>query len=308
MIRLKLNSSKSGVLYHFTRKVETIYSILQNGLRTSSSYESHMRQVDPNDSKMKNRVSKKYAENPEMAFVSLTRNPSIMPHQGKDTGAWRYGVIFSADKLSTVAKLMPYQYNTSNHYFTLTITALKDDPDGYSYSTDTSPEEIKVHSTGREDNPPIDEFLDVFYKMADNPPPGFTCDEKVNEWTIGGELTPEYPFRKLPRLIQKMLTSTAFEAEDRAFFTNTKNKSFVDETEEEFAKRKEAHPEATRKEGTKKAIIGLIWPDTEYWSQDAEKIRQEFPQYKMYAYRDPKAELDPDAKPVPKEAYKQPIA
>lgn len=308
MIRLRLNSSKSGVLYHFAPNVYVVYSILRNGLRTSSNYESHMRHVDPNDQKMKSKVSKKFAENPEMAFVSLTRNPSIMPRQGSKTGAWRYGVVFSADKLSDVAKLMPYQYNASNHYFTLSVTALEDDPGGYSYSTDTSPEEIEVHSTGKEDNPPLDQFLDVFYQMADNPPPGFSCNEQVGEWTIGGELTPEYSFEKLPRLIQKMLTSTAFEAEDRAFFPNTGKKSFVDETDEEFAERKEAYPEATKKEGTKKAIIGLIWPDTEYWSYEAEKIRREFPQYRMYVYRDPNSELDPNSKPVPKEAYRQPVA
>lgn len=308
MIRLNLNSAKSGVLYHFARTIDVIYSILRNGLQTSSMYESHMRHIDPDDSKMKSKVSKKFAENPEMAFVSLTRNPSIMPRQGKDTGAWRYGVIFSADKLSNVAKLIPYQYNTSNHYFSITVNPLDDDPGGYSYSTDTSPEAIEVRSTGKEDDTPLDQFLDVFYQMSENPPPGFSFDEQKNEWTIGGDLTPEYPFEKLPRIIQKMLTSTGFESEDRAFFPNTGRKSFVDETDEEFAKRKEAHPEATKKEGTKKAIIGLIWPDTEYWSPEAEKIRQAFPQYPMYVYRDPKAELDPDAKPVPKEAYRQPIA
>lgn len=177
---IRLNTSKSGVLYHFTPSVETVYLILKNGLRTSSNYESHMRQITKSGSKLRNRVSQKFAEHPEMAFVSLTRNPSIMPNQGKDTGAWRYGVVFSSDKLSTVARLMPYQYNTSNHYFSLTITALEDDPDGYSYSTDTSPEEIVVHSReGAE--APLDIFLDVFYSLADNPPPGFECSESTGE-------------------------------------------------------------------------------------------------------------------------------
>ena len=166
MIRLNLNSAKSGVLYHFARTVDVIYSILRNGLQTSSICESHMRHVDPNDPKMKSKVSKKFAESPEMAFVSLTRNPSIMPRQGKDTGSWRYGVIFSADKLSNVAKLIPYQYNTSNHYFSITVNPLKGDPGGYIYSTDTSPEAIEVRSTGKEDDTPLDQFLDVFYQMV----------------------------------------------------------------------------------------------------------------------------------------------
>ena len=304
MIHLQLNASKSGVLYHFTPTIDTIYSILKNGLRTSSNYESHMRQMSSKD--MKNKLSKKYADNPEMAFVSLTRNPSVMPNQGKATGAWRYGVVFSADKLSNVAKLMPYQYNTSNHTFSLTITELEDDPDGYSYSTDTSPEEIVVHSKEGEDAP-LDIFLDTFYELADNPPTGFTFDEQDGEWTMVGTLTPEFSFKKLPKLIQTMLTSLSFEAEERAFFPNTKKKSFVDETEEEFLKRKEANPDAVRKEGTCKAIIGTIFPDTEYWSENAIKIRQAYPEYKMYVYRDPNAKLDPNKEPVPKDAYKQPI-
>ena len=305
MIHLQLNASKSGVLYHFTSTIDNIYSILKNGLRTSSNYEAHMRQMSDDD--MKNKLSKKYAENPEIAFVSLTRNPSIMPNQGKTTGAWRYGVVFSADKLSNIAKIMPYQYNTSNHKFSLTVTELEDDADGYSYSTDTSPEEIKVHSKEGE-AAPLDVFLDTFYELADNSPVGFTFDEQDGEWTIVGKLTPEFSFKNLPKLIQTMLTSLSFEAEERAFFPNTKKKSLVDETEESFLKRKEDHPTAIRKEGTRKAIIGTIFPDTEYWSEDAKKIRQMYPEYKMYVYRDPNAELDPDSKSAPADAYKQPIA
>lgn len=304
MIHLQLNASKSGVLYHFTPTIDTIYSILKNGLRTSSNYEAHMRQMSSEN--MKNKLSKKYAENPEMAFVSLTRNPSIMPNQGKATGAWRYGVVFSADKLSNIAKIMPYQYNTSNHTFSLTVTELEDDADGYSYSTDTSPEEIIVHSKEGEEAP-LDVFLDTFYELADNPPVGFTFDEQDGEWTMVGKLTPEFSFKKLPKLIQTMLTSLSFEAEERAFFPNTKKKSLVDETEEEFSKRKEAHPEAVRKEGTRKAIIGTIFPDTEYWSEDAIKLREDYPEYKMYVYKDPNTKLDPNAPQIPKEAYKQPI-
>lgn len=305
MIHLQLNASRSGVLYHFTPTIDTIYSILKNGLRTSSNYEAHMRQISGDS--MKNKLSKKYAENPEMAFVSLTRNPSVMPNQGKATGAWRYGVVFSADKLSNVAKLMPYQYNTSNHTFSLTITELEDDPDGYSYSTDTSPEEIVIHSKEGEDAP-LDIFLDTFYELADNPPVGFTFDEQDGEWTIVGKLTPEFSFKNLPKLIQTMLTSLSFEAEERAFFPNTKKKSLVDETEEAFLKKKETHPAAIRKEGTRKAIIGTIFPDTEYWSEDAKKIRQMYPEYKMYVYRDPTTKLDPNEAQIPEAAYKQPIS
>ena len=73
MIRLNLNSANSGVLYHFAPNVYVVYSILKNGLRTGSNYESHMRHVDPDDSKMKSKVSKKFAENPGRMRVRYPR-------------------------------------------------------------------------------------------------------------------------------------------------------------------------------------------------------------------------------------------
>lgn len=46
-LRIKLNSSRSGVLYHFADDLSTVESILQNGLRISDEYQAHMRDVSP---------------------------------------------------------------------------------------------------------------------------------------------------------------------------------------------------------------------------------------------------------------------
>lgn len=283
MLRLKLNAARSGTLYHFTESLPIVESILENGLRTSTEYESHMRDIKGNP-KIKNKMSKTYAENPEMAFVSLTRSPSIIPRQGAGNNAWRYGVIFSADRLSDIAKILPYQYDTSHHPISITVNELEDDPRGFMYSTDISPDDIEVHSKG--DDSPLDDFLDVFYELSDNPPPGFTFDEQQGEWTIQGELTSDYSFNDLPPMLQRMLTSTGFEAEERAFFPNAQTKEYID--------------------ATKKAIIGLVVPDTEYNSEEVQSLAQKY-SYPVYVYRDPKQPL-PEGESVPKEAYRQPTA
>lgn len=289
MLRVTLNSARSGVLYHFARDLDTVSLILKNGLRTSPVTEEHMRHMT---SAGKRKLSRQYAENPESAFVSLTRSPSIMPRQGKDTGtdSWRYGVVFSADKLSNIAKIVPYQYSTSNHDFSLTVYATQTAPDakgkthndgGITFATEIS-EDITWKATGK-DNEPLDYFLDAFYKLMDENAP-FTFKDDLAEWEISGTLTEEFSFKKLPSYIQKMMTAVGFEAEERALFPNAGTKTNI--------------PETT------KAIIGVVVPDTEYQSDDVDALKSAYPGMKIYAYRDPNG----GESQAPKEAYRQPIA
>ena len=121
-LRIKLNSSRSGVLYHFADDLSTVESILQNGLRISDEYQAHMRDVSPC---AKKKLSRMYAENPEMAYVSLARNPSIIT-KARDM-SWNYGVVFSADKLADIAKMMPYNFNTSNRFISYSAQQWDDD-------------------------------------------------------------------------------------------------------------------------------------------------------------------------------------
>ena len=289
---LRLNCARSGVLYHFTHSMKTVEKIVENGLRTSTVTESHSREV-ANNPRMKRRLSKEYAENPEMAFVSLARSPSAVVQAGYDYDpedpAWVYGVIFNADKLSDIAKIIPYQYNSSVHEFELVVYELEDDPGGMMYSTDSSADRV-LHSTGKEADgeAPLDRFLDAFYKMEGDPKCPLELREEAGMWTIHGTFTDEYPFRALPDTIQNMLVSVGYESEDRMLFPDAKPRQII--------------------EATKEAIIGIIVPDTRYWSVPVEEFREAFPEYPVYAYRDPKMKRLPGTQPVPAEAYKLPTA
>lgn len=289
---LKLNCARSGVLYHFTHSMKTVTKIVDAGLKTSSVAEDHSREVADNP-RMKKRLSKEYAERPEMAFVSLGRSPSVVVHAAYEADpedpAWVYAVIFNADRLSDIAKIIPYQYNATSREFDLVIYSLEDDPDGITYSTDVSGDRI-IHSTGNEKpgEAPLDRFLDAFYEMADDPNCPLTCEEEAGMWEIKGRLTKDYPFRKLPDAIQNMLISVGYESEDRMLFPNAKPETII--------------------EGTKKAIIGILVPDTKYWNWQVEEFREAFPEYPVYAYRDPKVGKSHTGRKVPPEAYRLPTA
>ena len=289
---LRLNCARSGVLYHFTHSMKTVEKIVENGLRTSSVTEDHSREV-ANNPHMKKRLSKEYADHPEMAFVSLARSPSVIVKAGYDYDpedpAWVYGVIFSADRLSDIAKIIPYQYHSSVREFELVVYELEDDPGGMTYATDSSADRV-VHSTGKEakGDEPIEKFLDAFYEMDGDPKCPFELTEERGMWTIHGMFTDEYPFRALPDTIQNMLISVGYESEDRMLLPDAKPKQIIEET--------------------KKAIIGIIVPDTRYWSAPVEDFRAAYPEYPVYAYRDPKMKKLAGSRPVPAEAYRLPTA
>lgn len=285
MLKLNVNAARTGVLYHFGPDMKTVESIIENGLRTSKYAEPHMRKYPEDTSKIKNKTSKRYATDPTSAFVSLTRNPSIMPREGQAWGMWRYGVVFDADKLADIAKMLPYQYNTSNHQFDLTVTELDDDPGGFQYSTDTS-DYKEVHSKEGEEETPLDQFLDMFYSLQEQKNIPLTFKEQRGSWTIHGELSKDYNFFSLPRLLQKLLVSCNFEAEDRAYFPKSKTSEFVP--------------------ATRKAIVGIIVPDSEYYSEAVTKVTEKYPDLPVYAYRDPVNKLPKGENAVPRAAYRVP--
>ena len=287
---LRLNCARSGVLYHFTHSMKTVTKIVENGLRTSTVAEDHSREVSSNP-RMKKRLSKEYAENPEMAFVSLARSPSVVVQAGYDYDpedpAWVYAVIFNADRLSDIAKIIPYQYNSSVREFELVVYELEDDPGGMTYATDASGDRV-IHSTGKEaeGDAPIERFLDAFYEMDGDPKCPLELKEEAGMWTIHGTFTDEYPFRALPDAIQNMLVSVGYESEDRLLFPDARPKTII--------------------EGTKKAIVGILVPDTQYWGPRVEEFREAFPEYPIYAYRDPKIGKSSIGRKVPPEAYRLP--
>lgn len=288
-LRIKLNSSRSGVLYHFADDLSTVESILQNGLRISDEYQAHMRDVSPG---AKKKLSRMYAENPEMAYVSLARNPSIIT-KARDM-SWNYGVVFSADKLADIAKMMPYNFNTSNRFISYSAQQWDDDKGGFWLQSNLSDWDASITSKGNEPEgeTPYDKLVDAMQELKNTPNCPIKVSQDGNEWTFEGNLSKEYSFRDLPKYLQKLLGKADFQSEDRAFFPGKKVHEYVPET--------------------KKAIIGVIVPDNQYQMPHCKEFREKHPDVKMYVYHNPvpdyaKSWYETD-EPVPKEAYRKPIA
>ena len=110
-------------------------------------------------------------------------------------------------------------------------------------------------------------------------------------WYIHGKLPEGATFKQLPLSIQKMLSAFGLdisnESEDRLLITGAKPKEYIPET--------------------RKAIIGIIVPRTEYYSDDVDAFRQRHPDIPVYAYKANNEEA-PITKQIPKEAYRNPIA
>lgn len=108
MLRLRtlltLNSAASGVLYHYTNSMQSVESIVENGLRTS---------IYPAPE----------GEEP-LVGVSLSRTKTTIPYSTNDTHThgyafdnegseykrWVYGVMFSRAMLAQVGKIRPYDW------------------------------------------------------------------------------------------------------------------------------------------------------------------------------------------------------
>lgn len=108
MLRLRtfltLNSAAGGVLYHYTNSMQSVESIVENGLKTS---------IYPAPE----------GEEP-LVGVSLSRTKTTIPYTTNDTHThgyatddegseykrWVYGVIFSRAVLSQIGKIRPYDW------------------------------------------------------------------------------------------------------------------------------------------------------------------------------------------------------
>lgn len=100
-------------------------------------------------------------------------------------------------------------------------------------------------------------------------------------------------FRDMPPFIQALASkSTLYESEDRLLLPGYKPKECIQETT--------------------KGIIGVILPRSEYYSEQGEALMQQYPNLKFYAYDNPSDRFGPNKgkpdKPIPKEAYRNPVA
>ena len=292
MIRLRLNASKGGVLYHFTRTMEDVDLIVSNGLRTSRDMESHMQNI-PDSSELRNKTSKRLAGSEYSSYVSFARSPSVITNIGRD---WVYGVIFNAEKISALGRVKPYHYGTADHFFGLHIDKLDDG--GIEFGTDVSaPIRIPAKQGSAEEDTPWYKFMDNLEELDDQMRrwssqhkgriPPLTISIRGDQVDIDGSLNYHYYFANLPLYFQKMLSAAGFESEDRLLVPEKSKGALLS--------------------ATKNAVVGIIVPDWQYWSTAVESFRRKHPDIPIYAYR--RGNRKPSSeKPVPKEAYKLPTA
>lgn len=240
---IRINTAKSpGLVFHFTRTLGSLDSIIENGLRYSS-------QKEPSTQR-----SKRFKEAPESYFISTTRSPAAI-YQAK--GSWNYGLILDNRVLTDNQFESEYFYNLAPHPVTIVVDQVGKD---WFYFVSSDMTDIKHRLTDKE----ADEFIDFFYDITDRDG-RFSGDEERGEYALTFNLA-EVDQKDLPGVIHRMLRVSGNEAEQRLHFPKAKERGAID---------------------IRKAILGVLVPDTKYYSESAEKFREKYPNIKMYVYRDP---------------------
>lgn len=186
------------------------------------------------------------------SFVSTTRTPSTIYNA---SSSWRYGVILDAAKLSDKEFFRPYDYNLSEHELGIYVEN-RGPYWTYFIDSDMSNKEHKMTESM------MDDFLDLFYDTEDDY--RYQHEEDVGHYHLSftiGEEPGEIPLKKIPPVLFNMMKVSGFESEDRIY--------------------------SDEPVSIKNALVGVLVPDSEYFSEDAEEFRQSHPNFPMYIYRDP---------------------
>lgn len=110
-------------------------------------------------------------------------------------------------------------------------------------------------------------------------------------WEIYGTLPEGTSFQKLPITMQKIISklgTPVYESEDRILLPNAKPGEYVP--------------------ATKKAIIGIIVPRSQYSSKEVEAFKQRHPDIPVHVYADKYEKSNEAYKSIPRSAYQNPIA
>lgn len=109
-------------------------------------------------------------------------------------------------------------------------------------------------------------------------------------WRVYGKLPEGTSFQKLPITMQKILSKLGmleYESEDRILLPNAKPGEYVP--------------------ATKKAIIGIVVPRSQYSSKEVEAFKQKHPEIPVYVYADKYEESNEAYKSIPRSTYQNPI-
>ncbi len=96
MRELRLNCSSGGVLYHYTRTTDSLNEILEEGLKPSDRFEQNR-------------------EGKTVPFISFSRTRVSPPYFHDGANSWKYGIMFSRNKISNLGKLTPYRHGGYGH-------------------------------------------------------------------------------------------------------------------------------------------------------------------------------------------------
>lgn len=107
MKELRLNCSSGGVLYHYTSTAESLNEILEEGLKPSYRFE-------------KNREGK------TVPFISFSRTRVSPPYYKEGNNSWKYGIMFSRNKISNLGRLTPYRHGDNSKKFEQLTMIVKD--------------------------------------------------------------------------------------------------------------------------------------------------------------------------------------
>lgn len=198
--------------------------------------------------------SKKFQDDPKARFISTTRTPSTIYNAST---RWRYGLILDGGVLSDTKTIRPYDYNMSNHKLSLFVSTIDGKTWSYFVDSDESNVDRKLNKSE------LMQFL-KFYNKAKVEDKRFKCFEEDGTFQVTftvGKGKGEVPPKDLPPILQMMLRTSGYESEERIFSDEPVDIS--------------------------KALMGVLIPDTQYFTDEGEDFRKRHSNVKMYVYRDP---------------------
>lgn len=231
---------------------------------------------------------KEIAYDKEAPYVSLARTKTgaaNIDFEDDETGdrRWKYGVILSKEKLRDFGKIRP-------HHFAAAINELEFSIIPYDDHIDVKRPGYPSVSVANKGNTSYEEFQKAVKWLEKNVPDIYISGNEDTGIDVVGTLPEGISFKDLPIVLQNYISRSGDNAsEDRLFPKNANPGDYL--------------------EKTKNAIIGVVVPRDEYYSEEAEEFRDAHPNMPMYAYaRSDERSWNRPEKPLPKEAYRNPVA
>lgn len=283
---LKLNArTNKGYLYHFTDSWEHLEEIVDDGLDPTKG--------DPETTWENSKKIVKYQEDDgeQQAlanYVSLSRNPSSVYTLKDET--WRYGVVIDSNRLSDNYILKPYYwaYRPTKEGSIVDITMdfgiYRDKDNNYSLRYGHYLEK-KVSLTKKEGEEIIrwikaTPWVDAeSYELEEWDSPYIDDKQVVFSISLGGSEAERSRIGKVPRVLDKFIRSATNMSEERLY---PRKKDRLEDDEGGYM---QFIPFLTQD-----SIVGILIPDTEYFTSELLEFEIRHPDLKTWIYPDPLAD------------------